>query len=241
MSHAFSRKVQLGWLRPHGQWGIATGALIAGLALYAPAVLLEPAAKFVLPLLPFGQNIKIAILTAAISIVAVGILALAMLAYNKLPRDIGLAKPSFLHAGKALVGLLVYITISFCVQLVARQFLGLNVHQPQELGYQNLTDVDVLAAFMTLIFIIPFAEEFMFRGFLFTGFRSRLPFWAAALGVSALFGLVHGQWNVGLDVFVMSLVACYLVEKTKSLWPAIFLHMFKNMVAFYLVYLYNGG
>lgn len=220
---------------------MAVGVLIAGLALYAPAVLLEPAATVVLPLLPLSQNIKIAIVTAAMSTMAVGIVAVAMLIYNKLPRDIGLARVSPGHIGTAAMALIVYLALSFFVQLIARQFLGLDANQPQVLGYQNLGNLDLLAAFVTLVFVVPFAEEFMFRGFLFTGFRSRLPFWAAALGVGALFGMVHGQWNVGLDVFIMGVVACYLVERTKSLWPAIFLHMFKNAIAFYLVYLYNGG
>ena len=92
-----------------------------------------------------------------------------------------------------------------------------------------------------LVFLTPFAEELVFRGFMLTGFRRRLPFWAAAILVSALFGLVHGQWNVGLDVFIMSMVACYLVKTSQSLWPAIFLHMYKNAIAFYLIYLYNGS
>ncbi|HVI69827.1 MAG TPA: CPBP family intramembrane glutamic endopeptidase, partial [Magnetospirillaceae bacterium] len=99
----------------------------------------------------------------------------------------------------------------------------------------------LIAAFITLVLVTPFTEELIFRGFVFAGFRRRLPFWLAALGVSALFAWIHGQWNVGLDVFVMSLVGCYLIEKTKNLWSAIFLHMLKNGVAFYLVYLYNGS
>jgi membrane protease YdiL (CAAX protease family) len=50
--------------------------------------------------------------------------------------------------------------------------------------------------------------------------------------VSALFGLAHMQWNVAIDVFVLSMVACYLRELTGSIWAGIILHCLKNLIAF---------
>lgn len=226
---------------PGGNWGIIVSVLVVGLAVYCPTILLMPAAQQFLPLVPLSTNLKVAIMTTAVATVAAGIVLLALAAHGKKFTDIGLARPKLGYAGKAFLGLLVYIALSLSVQTIARQFLGLNTEEPQDLSFTQVADFEMVVAFMTLVLVIPFVEELMFRGFMFKGFRSRLPFWLAAIGVSALFGYVHGQWNVGLDVFVMSMVACYLVEKTKSLWPAIFLHMFKNAIAFYLVYLYNGA
>ncbi len=55
---------------------------------------------------------------------------------------------------------------------------------------------------------------------------------AAAVFTSGTFGLVHGQWNVAIDTFILSMVMIALYEKTKNLWACIFLHGLKNLVAF---------
>jgi membrane protease YdiL (CAAX protease family) len=56
------------------------------------------------------------------------------------------------------------------------------------------------------------------------------------VATSVLFGLIHGQWNVGVDVFVLSMVACSLREVTGSIWAGILLHMLKNALAFYIIF-----
>jgi membrane protease YdiL (CAAX protease family) len=53
---------------------------------------------------------------------------------------------------------------------------------------------------------------------------------------SAIFGFAHGQWNVGVDTFALSLALCYLAYKTNSLWPSVLLHSLKNLIAFILVF-----
>ena len=54
--------------------------------------------------------------------------------------------------------------------------------------------------------------------------------------VSLTFGIVHLQWNVGVNVFAMSIVLCGLREITGTIYAGILLHMLKNGVAFYLLY-----
>lgn len=54
----------------------------------------------------------------------------------------------------------------------------------------------------------------------------------SALFVSSIFGLVHGQWNVALDTFVLSMVMIALYEKTNNLWASVLLHGIKNFIAF---------
>ncbi len=230
------------WWRLGGEWGVVVSLLTLVLAIQAPLLLVQPFAEVFIPFLPIATNIKVAILTAIITVLSVGVIAAVLAAYGKNFRDIGVNRPTWLFAGKAFLAFVVYIAVSMCMQYVARRFFGLNAGESQELGYSsNPGEAELTAIFIVLVVLRPFAEELIFRGFVLTGLRRRLPFWVAAIVVSALFGWIHGQWNVGLDVFVMSMVSCYLVEKTKSLWPAIFLHMFKNGVAFYLVYLYNGA
>lgn len=224
-------------------WGIVMGILVSLGALLAPWFLLEPVFQAVIPILPASINVKIAIMTGVAMLVGLLIIVAALAAYNKRLRDIGLNKPKFLYFANAFVALVVYIAASMVVQIVIKAIFGesYNADETQDLGYSALGGVEIAVAFICLVVLAPFTEEVIFRGFMFRGLRRHLPFWITALAVSAIFGLVHGQWNVGLDVFAMSLISCYLVEKTGSLWPSIFLHVLKNAVAFCIVYLYNGG
>lgn len=63
------------------------------------------------------------------------------------------------------------------------------------------------------------------------------PARAAALVTSIIFGLVHMQWNIALDTFVLSFALIYVFEKTQNLWAAIVLHALKNGVAFVGIFL----
>jgi membrane protease YdiL (CAAX protease family) len=55
-----------------------------------------------------------------------------------------------------------------------------------------------------------------------------------------LFGVAHLQfgsgapllWVAALDTFTLSIVLCYLREKTGSVWAGVFLHAIKNAIAF---------
>lgn len=228
-------------LAPKNEWGIIASILIAALALLGPWFLLEPLFAATLPYVPVSLNVKVSLVTIAVEAVAVLIIALALMAYRKKFRDIGLDKPKILYVVQACVALCGYIVLSIVVQMVAVNFFSVNADEPQQLGYAALSGFEIALAFLPLVLLTPLAEELIFRGFMFTGIRRKAPFWVAAIAVSAFFGTMHGQWNVGLDVFVMSMVSCYLVEKTGSLWPSIILHVLKNGLAFLLVYIYNVG
>ena len=58
---------------------------------------------------------------------------------------------------------------------------------------------------------------------------------------SVAFGAMHGQWNVGVNVFAMSIVLCLMREITGSIYSGILMHMLKNMIAFYVLYIAQIG
>lgn len=114
----------------------------------------------------------------------------------------------------------------------------IDLQQVQENGFRGISHYyQYMLAFTTLIIIAPVAEEILFRGYLYGKLRKLVPLWAAMLMTSVLFGLVHGQWNVGIDVFALSMVLCSLREVTGSIWTGILLHMLKNSIAFYLLFI----
>lgn len=63
----------------------------------------------------------------------------------------------------------------------------------------------------------------------------------ATLFTSLLFALMHGQWNVAVDVFVMSIVLCCIREITGTTYAGILMHMTKNLVAFFILFVVQSG
>ncbi len=151
--------------------------------------------------------------------------------------------PRWKELGLGLIGVAIYIIGTMIVQYVATLAFGLNAAQDQDLGLSSLYGGEMLVAFVVLVGLTPLFEELLFRGFLYGRLRAlvKKAWWLPALIVSALFGLAHGQWNVGLDVFVLSMVACTLREMTGSIWGGVVLHMIKNMVAFMFTFVFING
>ena len=77
----------------------------------------------------------------------------------------------------------------------------------------------------------PLSEELLFRGILFERLRVALPFFWAALGSAAFFGLVHGNWAQGIYAALMGLILAWLYEKKKRLWEPVLFHSAANLTA----------
>ena len=139
----------------------------------------------------------------------------------------------------AAVAFVAYLALSTgLILLVSSLVPGFNSTQNQDLMFSKvLSPSNAVLIFTALVVVAPLFEEIIFRGFLFGTLRRTIPVVAAALVTSIVFAIVHGQWNVGIDVFALSLISCFLRYKTGSLWPSILLHMTKNGLAFYLLYI----
>lgn len=138
--------------------------------------------------------------------------------------------------GLGILGLVVYFLLAMVALWLASHIPGFDATETQDVGLGSMYAVDRVVAFMSIVVITPILEEIMFRGMLYGGLRrSKMPWWGAAVIVSALFGLAHMQWNVAIDVFVLSMVACYLRELTGGIWAGFMLHMLKNGLAFFVL------
>lgn len=147
--------------------------------------------------------------------------------------------PKLSHIGLGVLGYIPYIFLTVAFTFVVQQlWAGFNIDQAQEVGFKNLANsLELMMAFFALVIIPPIAEEMLFRGYLFSHIRKSVSFFATAIIVSAAFGVAHQQLNVGIDVFALSLVLCFLREKTGTIWAGILLHMIKNGVAFVILFL----
>lgn len=133
---------------------------------------------------------------------------------------------------------LAYMGATIIAALVANLLPWVDVDQQQETGFQDITQpIEYVVAFVALVVLPPIAEELLFRGYLFGRLREKFGFWLTTIVVSVMFGIVHLQWNVGIDVAVLSLFLCYLRERTGSIWASITLHTIKNGVAYFLLFI----
>lgn len=156
-------------------------------------------------------------------------------------RSIGLTWPRKKAFIETLPALIIYFAFSLTVTALAIKFLpGFDADQAQDIGIDKLTNsFDMMMAFMTLVVFVPIFEEVIFRGVLFKGLRHRLPFWFSAVLTSLIFATAHGQLNVAIDTFALSVLLCFLVERHRSIVPAIMLHSLKNGVAFSLLFIFK--
>lgn len=156
-------------------------------------------------------------------------------------KKIGLTGNPLRHAG--LIGLiyLAYLGTSAIFTSAAGVLFNVDLERAQNIGFVAPQGIELVYVFVALVVVTPFVEEVIFRGFLYRAYGRTFGPLLGALLVSLLFAMVHGQVNVGLDVFVMSLAACYLRHKTDSLWPPIMLHTLKNFIAFIALFAFSTG
>jgi len=170
--------------------------------------------------------------------------AVAWYRYRKLRfEQIGLQRlPEWSDIGLSLAGVIVYMLVSTIALTLASKIPGFSPDQAQDLGLGRLFGNDLILGFFVLVVFTPLFEEVIFRGFLYRRLRNlQFPWWVSSLVVSVLFGLAHMQWNVGVDVFFLSMVACILREMTGSIWAGVLLHMMKNFLAFLVTFVFVQG
>lgn len=146
--------------------------------------------------------------------------------------------PTFVDIGLAPIGYIVYLALSMLFTTIMSIFTWFNANETQDVGFSYyLTGTNRIIAMVALVFIAPIAEEIIMRGWLYGKLRERLSLPLAMFLTSILFGFLHGQWNVGVGVFALSLVLCSLREITGTIWSGMLLHMLSNGIAFYLLYI----
>ncbi len=147
--------------------------------------------------------------------------------------------PTWSDIGLGISGLAVAMILSGIFTVIVASFMdGFDMSEAQDVGFESLIQpYQYIVAFLTLVVAAPVFEELIFRGVMYGQLRKVNP-WLAMIIVSILFGVAHGQWNVGITTFAMSLVMCFIREKlTDTIWAAIILHMLKNAIAFYLLFM----
>ena len=158
---------------------------------------------------------------------------------GRLARVLGINKPfHWRRLGLFFLCIGGYLAGTILLAGLASLLPWFDANQEQEVGFKNLSGAtDLILAFIALVILPPIAEELLFRGYLFGKLREQNGFWFSTILTSIIFGIVHMQWNVGIDVFVLSIFLCILREETGSIWMSILLHALKNGVAYFFLFI----
>lgn len=153
--------------------------------------------------------------------------------------------PTWTDIGLSPIGFIVSLFLAAALVSMFSVFPWFDAEQAQNVGFSvYMSSGDKIIAFLTLVVMAPIAEEIIFRGWLYGKMRNALlhkipEVWGMVIStfiVSLMFGIVHLQWNVGVNVFALSVVLCALREITGTIYAGILTHMIKNGVAFFLLY-----
>jgi len=160
--------------------------------------------------------------------------------------QIGLIRPKLKYFGVALLAYGPYFVLNAAATLGAVALFDLDAGQAQQTGFEAVRSTSDLAlTFVSLVILPPLVEEIVMRGFLFSSLKRNLTVVRATIVTSVVFAIAHLQfgsgapllWVAAIDTFVLSLVLCYLRQKTGNLWAGIGLHAIKNGLAFTVLFL----
>jgi membrane protease YdiL (CAAX protease family) len=174
---------------------------------------------------------------------------LLLLGRIKSARGLLLASPGWRpwqYVGFALVCVLVSGLAHQALWLASEAFGGstANLLQDFEMFRQHLDSGYLLnfALFVGfLVILAPLAEEFVFRGFLFTALlRTPLGFLGSAVLLSGVWALLHWgySWQSVSLLFGLGILYAYAAWRTGSVWPAVVGHATNNLVAVITVLVY---
>lgn len=94
-----------------------------------------------------------------------------------------------------------------------------------------LSEGNIFIALLTVGIVAPFTEEFMFRGVIFKTLNKNISILWTIIIQALFFGIFHGNLIQGTYATMLGLIFGYITYKTKSLWPAIIMHMVNNTIA----------
>ena len=165
-------------------------------------------------------------------------------------KDLGVPDlPTWMDILLSAPAYVVYIIASAIVMLtITGLFPDLNLQQSQSLPISSSMLVhqwEYVLAFTVLVVFAPVAEELLYRGYLYGKLRKASGVIVSIVVTSLAFGAAHLwtggdgplQWAVAIDTMVVSVMMCVLREYTGAIWAGVLVHMIKNGIAFYLLFI----
>ena len=219
---------------PWGARHVVLGVLLF-IACLLVAISLYEAAKWALGIDP-GLEYDLVILGIGISaLMLVAAWAMGPLSHKVAISSLGLGLPKrrvFFFMALPIPVFLASLAFTVAYTAVVSA-LGWHGLEPPD---TPLGDIEIAGALFIPIFLLvvifgPFAEEVLFRGFIYPGISNSFGPIRAALVTSALFALAHQQVGVMIPIFVTGLMLAWLYHRSGSIWPSFIAHGAQNALA----------
>jgi uncharacterized protein len=218
-------------------WWTAFAALFGGLVLATIGGLLVDIPALALGAKISSSHVSPGLTIADTAVQDAGFIAVAVffaqLGGRRVDASMFGLRPTRFWRALGLLAVLIVVYLIFSV-IWAAVFNTSKEKLLEQLGANETTALLVLSAGLTCV-IAPFAEEFLFRGYIFTALRNWRGTLPAAIGTGLLFGGVHVGSAPAIDLLPLAALGfglCLLYRATGSLYPCIAAHCVNNCIAF---------
>src|SRR5699024_3167848 len=182
---------------------------------------MEPALQLI-----SAHRVEIAAAASLATVILTGIL---FARDRKLEKKAGVILPEKARAGRywmlAVFGFAGSLAATCLMTMMQAAFYDSLYQQTSAETYSSPFVIQIIC----LGFVIPLAEEFMFRGVLYKRYRERQNFWYSAICSSILFSFMHVSMTQMFYTFLLGLMLAYVYEKFGSFCAPLALHIFVNM------------
>ena len=94
---------------------------------------------------------------------------------------------------------------------------------------------DITQGLLLTLAVAPIAEEFLFRGLIYSMWKKGMSPRFAFIGQALLFALIHGTQAHLLPIFMLGVFSCYVFERTGNIWVSIGVHIVYNIFSILFV------
>lgn len=112
--------------------------------------------------------------------------------------------------------------------IIVAAHLKLQTNDQVILQLGKVAPISMYSLLFLAVFVAPFCEEVLFRGFLFAGFQRAMPLALAVVLSAFIFAAAHGDIASFPVLFCIGVLLALLRWHTRSLWPGILLHLLNN-------------
>ncbi|MBB6716693.1 CPBP family intramembrane glutamic endopeptidase [Clostridium gasigenes] len=151
---------------------------------------------------------------------------------KKLSEELRFKKTKVSNYGVALLlGVSVYLFNIGFISLLSKAGLFKGSFDALEKNMSFIGDSNIFLTILVVGIVAPFAEELLFRGIIYKTLSKSMSIPTVIIIQGVLFGIYHMNIVQGLYATLLGILFGYVTYKTKSLWPAIIMHMVNNTVS----------
>lgn len=132
---------------------------------------------------------------------------------------------------------ILYLLIVSGIQLISN-YLNLNVPGiGQAPDYNTIfSELNTIQLFISVVILAPIVEEILFRGLIYKAINGSYKL--KIILNSLVFAFIHFQFEIVVQLFILSLIISYIRYKTDNINAAIIFHAFNNLITFIALYYY---